>query len=122
MGIYFFLIDNFIYPAYNAVNMSDRILEIGEAGLETTDQRVRKLMDNLVNSEVPGYKKSDTVVRGFPLELEAAQQRLSSVKPQTEGTFYSNLQGALIKTDGKLDLALASDGYFVLAGWQIPFG
>lgn len=99
--------------------MTDRILEIGEAGLETTDQRVRKLMDNLVNAEVPGYKKSEAVVRGFPLELEAASQRLSAVKPQVESSFYSNIQGALIKTDGKLDLALGSDGYFVLAG---PWG
>jgi flagellar basal-body rod protein FlgG len=96
--------------------MTDRILEIGSAGLESTDQRVKKLMDNMVNSEVPGYKKSEAVVRGFPLELEAATQRISSMKPQTEGSFYSNIQGALIKTGGKLDLALGSDGYFVVAG------
>ena len=96
--------------------MTDRIFEIGEAGLESTDQRVRKLMDNLVNSQVPGYKKSEAVVRGFPLELEAASSRLSPIKPQVEGSFYSNIQGALIKTDSKLDLALGSDGYFVVAG------
>lgn len=99
--------------------MTDRILEIGQAGLESTDQKVRKLMDNMVNAEVPGYKKSDAIVRGFPMELEAASQRLNSVKPQIEGTFYSNIQGALIKTDGKLDLALGSDGFFVIAG---PWG
>ena len=99
--------------------MADRIFEIGEAGLETTDQRIRKLMDNLVSSQVPGYKKSEAVVRGFPLELEAANQKLSAMKPQVEGTFYSNIQGALIKTDGKFDLALGSEGYFVLAG---PWG
>jgi flagellar basal body rod protein FlgG len=96
--------------------MTDRIFEIGEAGLDTTDQRVRKLMDNIVNSEVPGYKKSDAVVRGFPFELDAANFRLSSVKPEVEDTFYSDIQGALIKTDGKLDLALGSEGYFVLLG------
>jgi len=99
--------------------MTDRIFEIGGAGLESTDQRVRKLMDNLVNAEVPGYKKSEAVVRGFPLELETASQKLSSIKPQVEGSFYSNIQGALIKTDGKLDLALGGDGYFVIAG---PWG
>jgi len=99
--------------------MTDRIFEIGQAGLESTDQRVKKLMDNMVNAEVPGYKKSDVVVRGFPLELEAATQRLSSVKPQVEGSFYSNIAGALIKTDSKLDLALGSEGYFVLEG---PWG
>ena len=96
--------------------MTDRIFEIGEAGLETADQRVRKLMDNLVNSEVPGYKKSEAVVRGFPLELEAAAQRLGLMKPQVEGSFYSSIQGALIKTDGALDLALGAEGFFVVAG------
>jgi flagellar basal-body rod protein FlgG len=99
--------------------MTDRILEIGEAGLESADQKVRKLMDNMVNSKVPGYKKSDAVVRAFPLELEAAEQRISSMKPQVEGSFYSNIQGALIKTEKKLDLALGSEGYFVIAG---PWG
>ena len=104
---------------YNSLTMTDRIFEIGGAGLESTDQKVRKLMDNLVNSEVPGYKKSEAAVRGFPLELEAASQRLSAIKPQVEGSFYSNIQGALIKTDGKLDLALGSEGFFVIAG---PWG
>ncbi|OGB87579.1 hypothetical protein A3H38_01030 [candidate division WOR-1 bacterium RIFCSPLOWO2_02_FULL_46_20] len=99
--------------------MTDKIFEIGEAGLESSDQRVRKLMDNMVNSEVPGYKKSEAIIRGFPLELEAATQRISSVKPQADGTFYNNIHGALIKTDNKFDLALGSDGYFVLAG---PWG
>jgi len=99
--------------------MTDRIFEIGEAGLQSSDQRVRKLMDNMVNSEVPGYKKSEAVVRGFPLELEAASQRISAMKPQIESSFYNNIQGALIKTGGTLDLALGSDGYFVLAG---PWG
>ncbi|MFC1540712.1 flagellar hook-basal body protein, partial [Candidatus Margulisiibacteriota bacterium] len=104
---------------YNVFTMTDRILDIGSAGLESSDQRVRKLMDNVVNSSVPGYRKSEAVVRAFPTELEAATQRISSMKPQVEGTFYSHIQGALIKTDGKFDLALGSDGYFVLGG---PWG
>lgn len=99
--------------------MADHIFEIGSAGLESADQRVKKLMDNLVNSEVPGYKKSEAVIRGFPLELQAATQKASAVKPQVEGSFYSNIQGALVKTGGKLDLALGSDGYFVVSG---PWG
>lgn len=99
--------------------MTDRIFEIGEAGLQSSDQKVRKLMDNMVNSEVPGYRKSEAVVRSFPLELEAASQRVSAMKPQVESSFYNNIQGALIKTGGTLDLALGSDGYFVLAG---PWG
>ena len=98
--------------------MTDRILEIGEAGLETTDEKVKKLMDNMVGAQVPGYRKSDVVVRSFPLELQSAQQRLSSSasKPMVEGTFYNNIHGALIKTDNQLDLALGSDGFFVVSG------
>lgn len=99
--------------------MTDRIFEIGGAGLESTDQRVRKLMDNIVNAEVPGYQQSEAVISGFPLELDKANQKITSVKPQAEGTFYNNIQGGLVKTGGKLDLALASDGYFVVAG---PWG
>lgn len=99
--------------------MTDRILEIGSAGLESTDQRVRKLMDNIVNAEVPGYKKSEAVVRGFPLELEAASRKINSVKPQVEGSFYSDIQGALVRTGSKLDIALGSEGYFVISG---PWG
>jgi flagellar basal-body rod protein FlgF len=96
--------------------MNDRIFEIGGAGLESTDQLVKKLMDNIVNSEVPGYQKSDIVVTGFPLELDRATQKLASVKPQVADTFYSHIQGGLVKTNNKLDLALGSDGYFVIAG------
>lgn len=107
------------FPSYNFFNMTDRIFEIGQAGLESTDQRVKKLMDNMVGSEVPGYRKSEAVVRGFPVELDAANSKLSAIKPQADGSFYSDTPGALIKTDGKLDVALSSDGYFVLSG---PWG
>lgn len=99
--------------------MTDRILEIGSAGLETADQRVRKLMDNMVGSQVPGYKKSEAVIRGFPLELEEATNKISSVKPQVEGTHYSNESGSLVKTNNKLDVALGSEGFFVVTG---PWG
>jgi flagellar basal-body rod protein FlgF len=99
--------------------MTDRILEIGGAGLESTDQRVRKLMDNLVNAEVPGYKKSSVAIKGFPLELEKAGQQLQAVKPQVDSSFYSNIQGGLVKTNNPLDVALGGDGFFVLSG---PWG
>jgi flagellar basal body rod protein FlgG len=99
--------------------MSDRIFEIGEAGLQSTDEKVKKLMDNLVGSEVPGYKKQDVVVRAFPLLLEDALQRLSSMKPQADDSFYNMLQGALVKTGGSLDVALGAEGFFVIQG---PWG
>ncbi|MBU1027186.1 MAG: flagellar hook basal-body protein [Candidatus Margulisbacteria bacterium] len=99
--------------------MTDRIFEIGKAGLDSADQRVRKLMDNMVSARVPGYKKAETVTRGFPLELEAASKRISAMKPAVETSYINTQPGALIKTDGKLDMALGSDGYFVLSA---PWG
>jgi flagellar basal-body rod protein FlgG len=99
--------------------MTDRIFEIGEAGLESSDQKVRRMMDNMVGSEIPGYKQADVSVRGFPLEMEKASRRIDAMKPQVEDTFYNQIQGALIKTNGKLDMALGSEGYFVVAG---PWG
>jgi flagellar basal body rod protein FlgG len=51
--------------------------------------------------------------------LEEASRKIAPEKPQVEGSFYSHIQGALIKTDNKLDLALGGDGYFVVAG---PWG
>lgn len=99
--------------------MTDSILELGSAGLDSTDQRVRKLMDNIVNSEVPGYKKSDVVITAFPQLLDQATQKISTMKPQADSTFYNHIHGALIKTGNALDLALGSDGFFVING---PWG
>ena len=99
--------------------MTDPILEIGAAGLESTDQRVRKMIDNMALSQIPGAKKSDVVIKGFPVELESAMHRSTAIKPLPENTFYNHLPGALIKTGGKLDLALGADGYFVIQG---PWG
>lgn len=96
--------------------MTDRILDIGEAGLESTDQKVRKMMESIVNSEVPGFKESGVIVRGFPLELEAAKQKFDPVRPQVEDSYINNTRGTLVKTGNTLDLALAGDGYFVIAG------
>ncbi len=99
--------------------MTDRTFEIGGAALEAAEERVRKLMDNMVGSEVPGYKKSEVVIRGFQLELDDAEKRLGLTKPQVEGSHLNTAPGALLRTNNKLDLALADDGYFVVAG---PWG
>jgi flagellar basal body rod protein FlgG len=73
----------------------------------------------MVHAEVPGYKKSSAIIKGFPVELSAAQQKYRAVKPQVEGSYYSDIQGGLVKTGNPLDIALGSEGYFVLAG---PWG
>ena len=94
--------------------MSDSILRIGQSGLETTDEKVKSLMNKMVNAETPGFKSSDVTVRSFPLELEAAQKRIQAETPQVEGTFYNHMQGSLIRTGKNTDLALGSDGFFVI--------
>lgn len=94
--------------------MSDPILEIGGAGLETTDEKVKSLVNRMVNSETPGFKSSDVTIRSFPLELRAAEQRINSQVPKIDGTFYNHVQGSLIRTGKSTDLAIGSTGFFVV--------
>lgn len=101
--------------------MKDRVLRIAESDLEAADERVKSLMNDMVNARTPGYQKSEVVTRAFPLELNAAIDRLNArssgpMEPKIEGTFYSRIKGSLVKTGGKLDCALGGDGYFTLYG------
>ncbi|MFA5839388.1 MAG: flagellar hook basal-body protein [Candidatus Margulisiibacteriota bacterium] len=96
--------------------MQDHIFEIGGAAIDKSEQEYKKLMDNIVYSQIPGYRESSVTSRSFPIELEAAKQRLSPMKPQVDGSYFNQTAGALIKTDGPLDVALGSDGYFVIEG------
>jgi len=58
--------------------VGDKILEVGGAGIESADAKVKALMNNMVNSETPGYRKSDVVIKSFPTYLEEAQRRSST--------------------------------------------
>lgn len=94
--------------------MSDPILEIGGAGLETTDEKFKSLVNRMVNSETPGFKTSDVTIRSFPLELRSAEQRINSQVPKIDGTFYNHVQGSLIRTGNSTDMAIGSSGFFVV--------
>ena len=94
--------------------MSDSILEIGAAGLDTTDEKVKSLVNRMVNAETPGFKSSDVTIRSFPVELQAAEMKLQSQKPQIEGTFYNHAQGSLNRTGKQTDLAIGASGFFVI--------
>ena len=99
--------------------MNDKIFRIGGSGIEAADERVKALMNNLVNAETPGFKASDVTVRAFPVELEAAQTRLQGqlgMEPVTESVFYNYSPGALIRTGSPTDLAIGGDGFFVIQG------
>ncbi len=98
--------------------MSDPIFEIGSAGLETTDEKVKSLVNRMVNANTPGFKSSDVTIRSFQTELQAAEDKLRTQKPEVEGTFYSHLQGSLIRTAKQTDFAIGSQGFFtILCPW-----
>jgi len=103
--------------------LKDRVLGIGEAGLEAAEERVQNLMSDMVNSKTPGYRKAEVVTRAFPLELEAAERKISArfgaMKPKVEGKYYNSEMGSLVRTGKELDLAIGGDGFFVL---MTPFG
>lgn len=98
----------------------DRVMAISEAGLESSEEKVQSLVNNLVNSKTAGFRRSDVIIRAFPLELQSAQEKLLGVSkqalyPRVEGTFYDNIRGSLVRTEQPTDLALGTDGYFVLS-------
>lgn len=94
--------------------MSDQILKIGAEGLESTDDKVESLVNRMVNAETPGFKSSDITVRSFPLELQIAEEKLSTKVPKVDGTFYNFAQGPLVRTGKITDLAIGNNGFFVL--------
>jgi flagellar basal-body rod protein FlgF len=99
--------------------VADRILEVGAAGIEGADEKVKALMNNMVNAETPGYRKSDVVIKSFPTYLEEAQKRSSTQVPKIQGTYYDQKPGTLLRTGNKTDVALGGTGFFVV---QTPNG
>jgi len=94
--------------------VGDKILEVGAAGIEGADAKVKALMNNMVNSETPGYRKSDVVIKSFPTYLEEAQRRSSTQVPQIERSYYNQTPGTLLRTGNKTDLAIGGEGFFVI--------
>lgn len=94
--------------------MGDKILEVGGAGIEGAEAKVRALMSNMVNSETPGYRQSDVVIKSFPTYLEEAKIRSSTQVPQIEGAYYNQNPGTLLRTGNKTDLAIGGSGFFVV--------
>lgn len=94
--------------------MGDKILEVGGAGIEGAEAKVKALMSNIVNSETPGYKKSDVVIKSFPTYLDEAQKKSSTQIPVIEGVHYSQTPGTLLRTGNMTDMAIGGDGFFVV--------
>ncbi len=102
--------------------MTDSIIDISRGALNVSDARVKVMMNNIVNSQTPGFKKTDFTVKSFPLLLQDATARLedqsaiSSMVPQVDKVYQSQEHGAYFKTGNSTDIAIGGDGYFVLEG------
>jgi len=99
--------------------MGDRILEVGAAGIEGAEAKVKAMMNNMVNAETPGYKKTDVVIKSFPTYLEEAKIRSSTQVPKVESVIYDQSPGTMVRTGNKYDVAIGGNGYFVV---QTPWG
>ena len=100
--------------------MTDQILEIGKQGLETTDEKVKAMMNNMVNAQTPGFRRSELQINSFPSVLEKASNKAanqpSAMVPNVATVYQDNTHGALMHTGSPTDLAVTGDGYFVLDG------
>lgn len=102
--------------------MSDRILSIGQNALETADARVKAMMNNIVNAQTPGFKKTDIVSKSFPMMLDEAMNSLgsrypsASMAPKVTGAYKDQSHGPLFKTGSPTDAAIGGNGYFVVQG------
>lgn len=100
--------------------MTDQILEIGKRGLETTDEKVKAMMNNIVNAQTPGFRRSELQINSFPAVLEKAKNKAgnqsSPMVPNVASVYQNKTHGALLRTGSPTDLAVAGDGYFVLQG------
>ena len=100
--------------------MADNILEIGRRGLETTDEKVKAMTNNIVNAQTPGFRRSELQINSFPVELEKAKSKAgskpSAIAPNISAVYQDKTHGALLRTGSPTDLAVTGDGYFVLEG------
>lgn len=98
--------------------MSDNIIKIGQTALEAADAKVKAMMDNIVNAQTPGYRKTDVVVKSFPMMLDKASKKYEASPeiPKVMHTFQNTMHGTLLKTGGSTDVAIGGDGYFALQG------
>lgn len=104
--------------------MSDKILSIGQSALEASEARVKAMMDNIVNAQTPGYRKTDVSVKSFPFMLEQQTRALesrtntASMYPKVSGVFQDPSRGPIFKTGSNTDAAIGGDGYFVVQGQE----
>jgi len=87
--------------------MADGIY-IGMAGAAARAAQLEAISDNLANAQTPGFKKAEP---SFHALLGQAQQR-DQAYPVAAGTAFDMSEGAVLRTDEKLDVVPA-DGAFL---------
>lgn len=98
--------------------MTDGIIKIGQSALEAVDAKVKAMMNNVVNSQTPAYRKNDVVVKSFPMYLDEASNKTRSFSqiPKVDGQYQNQTHGNLLKTGNPTDIAIGGEGYFILQG------
>jgi flagellar basal-body rod protein FlgF len=98
--------------------MSDATEIISQA-LQSDMETMRMLALNVANAQTPGYKRIVPVAHSYESAAGALPESASlpAVSPRLQGALDLTA-GALRSTGRNLDLALESDGYFVVATAQ----
>lgn len=108
-----------------------RGLYIGATGMNVQAKKMELISNDIANASTTGYKKDTTIISSFREQLYTRLNDQQNNVPNNRaiGTmtlgakidqvYTDYTQGSLIKTDGKVDIAIQGDGFFVV---QTPAG
>lgn len=89
--------------------------------LDAASQKQETVAGNLANSTVPGYRKRDITFESFDRIVNQTQQETGDIVGTSRAKeFFDFTPGGIQFTGNPLDLALQSDGFFVLQGPNGP--
>ena len=91
--------DRMIYTALNSLSNS------------RFDQRVNA--QNLANLNVPGFKKDLSTVRASTFLANMDQYQSRYFAQASQETLFSSQNGAIQRTDERMDFAIRDQGYFL---------
>ena len=92
--------DRMIYTALNSLSNS------------RFDQRVNA--QNLANLNVPGFKKDLSTVRASTFLANMDQYQSRYFAQASQETLFSSQNGAIQRTDERMDFAIREEGYFFI--------
>jgi len=93
------------------------MFSIIRSGLNTTNQEISIISNNIANANATGFKKSRAKFEDiFSLNSEQRNGTLTGLGSVSENPKRLHSQGSLKQTGGALDLAISGIGLFVLKG------